>query len=165
MQMIATVVSGQQLGRVAWVTHCLIEVNYTVEFASAPNPGVDLLPYVVFPGSVKAAKERAAKEGVLEGWNRGANDADSFLVSARDELTITGCDALRIHALRCWYEGAGKQYVVDAEGDDDVLDASLREHVAFEAFQARLAKGRPQLYEDRSERMRPSGLSWAPGVA
>ena len=51
-------------------------------------------------------KERIAEDRVLEGWNRCADGSDSFLVSQRFELTISGNHGLRCYAFSVSYERA-----------------------------------------------------------
>ena len=47
-----------------------------------------------------------AEDRVLEGWNRCADGSDSFLVSQRYELTISGNHGLRCYAFSVSYERA-----------------------------------------------------------
>jgi len=75
---------------VARVTHGLVEIDHSIEFTAAVDPGVDLLAHALFLGGVKPVVKRAPKQGMLEGRNGCADDSDSLLVSARYQPTIAG---------------------------------------------------------------------------
>ena len=136
VEVVATVVGGQDLCGMVWVADGLVEIDYTVEFAASPNPGVDLLADLLALGAVEMIIERVPEEGVLEGGNRRADDADSFFVSASDELTIAFNQVLSGHAFGLRYERTREKHVVDAKSEDGVSHAGLREDVAIEACDA-----------------------------
>jgi len=81
--MVAAVVGGQQFGEVVRVTHRRVEIDHAVKFTAAADPGVDLFSQAFFLGVVKPIIKRVTKDGMLEGWNRCADDSDSLAVSAR----------------------------------------------------------------------------------
>ena len=143
VQVIAAVVSGQDLRGVVRVADGFVKIDDAVEFAAGADPGVDFLADLLVLGAVETVIERVAEEGVLEGWNRGADDADSFFVSAGDELTIAFDQVLSGHGFGLRYERAGEKHVIDADSHNDVLHASLRERVAVETRKARLTQGWP----------------------
>ena len=81
VQMISAVVSRQQLRGVAWVAHDFVEIDHSVEFAAAADPGVDLLTNLFILGSVKA--DRGLTEGrVLKRRDRRPYDSNSLFVGA-----------------------------------------------------------------------------------
>lgn len=86
--MVAAVVSGQNLCRVARVAYGLVEIDYSIEFAAAANPSVDLLADSFLLRTVKAVKERRTKDCILERRNCRPDGPNSLLVSARYELAI-----------------------------------------------------------------------------
>lgn len=59
MQMVSAVVAGKQLRGVTRIAHSLVEINHSIEFTAAANPGVDLLTNRFLLGKVEAIKERA----------------------------------------------------------------------------------------------------------
>src|SRR5205823_5359578 len=95
---------------------------------------------------VQSEVEPKGDEGrALERWNRRANDANAFLVGARDELTIASKDVLGTDDFGPGRKRVrGKQDVVDPEAHQDVLDAWLLEHVTFKPRQAGWAEQRPE---------------------
>lgn len=90
MQMVSAVVGGRDLRAVARVPHGLVEIDHSIKFTAAVDPGVDLFSHAFFLGGVKPVIERVAKQGMLEGWNRCADDSDSLAVRACYQLTIAG---------------------------------------------------------------------------
>src|SRR5215472_132299 len=83
MQMVAAVVGGRQFGEVARVTHRFVEIDHSIKFTAAADPGVDLFSHAFFLRVVKPIIERVTKDGMLEGWNGCADDSDALAVSAR----------------------------------------------------------------------------------
>src|SRR5690348_12333676 len=143
VQVVAAVVSGQDLRGVVRVADGFVKIDYAIEFAARADPSVDFLADLLVLGTEEMVIERVAKQGVLEGRNRCGDDADSFLVSARNELTIAGDQLLRGDAFGLRDERTGEEHVVDAEGQDDVFHAGLCEHIAVKASDAGLAQYRP----------------------
>src|SRR6185295_16389383 len=84
---------------------------------------------------------RRKKDRALERWDGRPNDSNALFVSARDELTIAGYQALGAHTFGEGYERARKEDVIDAKSEDDVPDACLSQHVTFEACQPTCTKG------------------------
>ena len=64
-------------------------------------------------------------------------------MSLRDELAITGDDALGLDAFGGRRQRAGKGDVINPETHDHILGTRLSKHVAFEACQARLPEDFP----------------------
>src|SRR5690349_1698369 len=94
MQMVAAIVSGQDLCGVAGVANSFVKIDDAVKFAAGADPGVDFLADLLILGAVEMIKERILEDCMLERRNRRADDADSFFVSAGDELTIAGDQVL-----------------------------------------------------------------------
>src|SRR5215472_8373541 len=98
--MVSTVVSGQNLRRMARVTYCFVEIDHSIEFAAAANPSVDFLADLFLLWCVKVIEEGITKECMFKRWNGRSDDANSLLVSPRYELPIAGYHILRSHAFR-----------------------------------------------------------------
>src|SRR5262249_18580427 len=142
VQMIAAVIQREQPRRVARVAHNFVEIHDGVEFAASADPRVDLVPRCFFLRR-EEMDLRMFEHRVLDGGDGGSDNKNPLLMRARDQLAIAGDDALGAHAFTGRYERAREKNVVDAEKKDDVLDASLREHVAIETRKPRIAKSLP----------------------
>lgn len=136
VQVVAAVVGGQDLRGVVGVTDGLVEIDDAIEFAAGANPGVHFLANLLVLRAVEAVIERITEKGVLEGRNRRADGADSLFVSAGDELAIAVDQVLGGQGLGRRYERTREEQVIDAEGEDHVFHARLREHIAIEASEA-----------------------------
>src|SRR5438270_2444867 len=113
MQVVAAVIAGEQSRRVARVSHHRVEIDHGIEFSPAANPGVELEAHAFFLGRRKA-DQRRRKDRTFERWNGRPKDSNTFLMRARDELTIPGDQTLDAHTLRQRYEGAWEENVIDA---------------------------------------------------
>ena len=73
--------------------HC-VEVDHAIERATAADPLVDGLAFLLLV-RVVVPLERRALEGVLERRQCGADDAHSVEMRARDELLVAVDDVVR----------------------------------------------------------------------
>src|SRR6266700_6069998 len=76
VQVVAAVVSGQDLCGTVRVADGFVKIDYAIEFAAGADPSVDVLADLLVLGTVEMVIERVAKKGVLERRNRCADDAD-----------------------------------------------------------------------------------------
>src|SRR5262245_23819273 len=91
------------------------------------------------------------EERILEGRNRCPNHAKAFFVGARDELPITVDQAFGAHVFAGWNERSRKEDVINAEQENDVLNARLRQHVTVKSCQTSFAQKWPESLRHRSK--------------
>jgi hypothetical protein len=106
--MIAAVECCQDVRRTVRVPcHC-VEVDHAIKRATAANPLVDGLAFLLLVGVV-VPLERFALEGVLERRQCGADDAHSVEMGARDELLVAVDDGVRRRRWLVWRQDQSGQ--------------------------------------------------------
>ena len=126
---VATVIGGRQAVGPCRVAGRGIEIDYRVEIAGLPDPGVDGLAVGLILGV-----------GVIiiiadEGHDGRADHLDPFGTGAGDDLAIGTDDAGDMGLMRGGADGgfAGERAeIVDPFKQDEMGDAGLRQHVAVE---------------------------------
>lgn len=158
VQVVPAVVPRQQSRGAGGIPYRSVEIDDSIEFTAAAHPRVDRLPGLLIIRTIKAVKEGLTEECLLEWRDRCSNRSNSVLVGARYKLSIARYQILRSDRFACGYERAREQNVVHAHSKDHVLDACLRQHVAFEARQARLPEKCPDLLKVSSQWRRTASL-------
>ena len=117
--------AGRILFGICRVLHHLVEVDHAVEGTAGPDPFVDgdalrLLLLVV------VALERTAAEGVVEGRERSADDADAMIMRSGNELLVAVDDLFgsRRDGMRI-EDGIGPADIVDAHHENDGVDIGM----------------------------------------
>lgn len=119
----------------ARVRHGLIEIDHPVELLRVANPGVHLLANPLVLRRTER-DERSAEECAFTRRKRRDDDFDALPVRPLQELAIGSDQCLCARRFTRRDEGAGEEDVVDAEGQDDELDAGLLQNVAVETRKA-----------------------------
>src|SRR4051812_24739420 len=78
VQMVSAVIAGEQPRGTARVSHHRVEIDHSIEFSAAPDPGVNPLTYPFFLGRRKA-DERRREDRTLERWNGRPDDSNALL--------------------------------------------------------------------------------------